>query len=271
MINKFPHLRLEHDGQVCWVTIDRAQDRNSINTPLMSQLAGLLHDLEEGGPRAVVFTGAGPTHFIGGADGIVMMRLDRTGAHAFSRRFQDILDRLEASPLITVAAINGLCFGGGFELALACDLRVATTASRIGLPEVKVGLIPGGGGTQRLPRLVGSGLAMEMILSGKLYDGEQAARLGLVHRVSPEAGLRQAVGELLAPMLRNPAHAVSLAKRAVKAAQNSPLPEGLSREAELFSQCHDNDFFRRLMVEQLRSGVLTTTEDQARLLEETAS
>ncbi|MBI5521476.1 MAG: enoyl-CoA hydratase/isomerase family protein [Desulfarculus sp.] len=271
MTSKFPHLRLEHDGQVCWVTINRVQDRNSINSHLMSQMVELLQALEEGGPRAVVFTGAGSSHFVGGADGIEMMRLDRAGAHAFSRRFQGLLDRLEASPLITVAAINGLCFGGGFELALACDLRVATSTSRIGLPEVKVGLIPGGGGTQRLPRLVGSGLAMEMILSGRLYGGEQAARLGLVHRVAPEAGLRQAVGELLAPMLRNPAHAVSLAKRAVKAAQNSPLPEGLFREAQLFSQCHDHDFFRRLMREQLRSGALTTSEDQARMLEENES
>ena len=271
MTGKFPHLLLDNDGQVCWVAINRPLDRNSINTHLMSQIKDLLRDLEETELRALVLSGAGSSHFVGGADGIEMMQLDRAGALAFSRRFQGLLDRLEASPLVTVAAINGLCFGGGFELALACDLRVATTSSRIGLPEVKVGLIPGGGGTQRLPRLVGSGLAIEMILSGRLYEGEQAAHLGLVHRVAPEAGLRQAVGDLLRPMLRNPGHAVSLAKRAVKAAQNSPLPGGLSREAELFSQCHDHDFFRRLMVEQLRSGVLTTSEDQARLMKESAS
>ncbi|MFH1036049.1 MAG: enoyl-CoA hydratase/isomerase family protein [Pseudomonadota bacterium] len=264
MTSHYPHLSTEIEDQVCWALINRPLDRNSLNSPLMDQIEGLLGELAERGLRAVVFSGAGQSHFIGGADGIEMMRLDPPGARQFSRRFQQLLDRLEASPLLTVAAINGLCFGGGFELALACDLRVATQASRIGLPEVKVGLIPGGGGTQRLPRLVGTGLAMEMILSGKLYGGQEAAEMGLVHRAVLDADLRQGVRDLLAPILRQPQYALSLAKQAVKLSQHTTLPEGLAREAELFSHCHEHDFFRQLMEEQLNSGVLSTSEELGR-------
>lgn len=265
MAGEYSLLSLRPGPRVSWAVIDRQVDRNSINTPLMAELSALLQEVEASPAQVLVFTGAGASHFIGGADGIEMMQLDRPGALAFSRRFQALLDRMEASPLILVAAINGLCFGGGFEFALACDLRVAAFGARIGLPEVKVGLIPGGGGTQRLPRLVGQGLAMEMILSGKLHPGQDAARLGLVHRAAPDGQLEQGVDALLEPILRNPAYALSLAKRAVKAGQGLPLEQGLMAEAELFSQCHDQSFFHNLMQEQLGSGALTTSADRGRL------
>ncbi|MBU1274939.1 MAG: enoyl-CoA hydratase/isomerase family protein [Proteobacteria bacterium] len=264
MAGEFSLLSLRPGPQICWAAIERQVDRNSINSQLMAEVEALLEQVESSPAQVLVFTGAGSSHFIGGADGIEMMQLDRPGALAFSRRFQALLDRMEASPLLLVAAINGLCFGGGFEFALACDLRVAAHGARIGLPEVKVGLIPGGGGTQRLPRLVGQGLAMEMILGGKLHPGEDAARLGLVHRAVPDGQLERGVDELLEPILRNPGYALSLAKRAVKAAQGNPLPQGLEAEAELFSHCHDQSFFRDLMVEQMRSGALTTSADQTR-------
>ena len=265
MAGEYTFLSLRPGPRVSWVVIDRQVDRNSINTPLMIELEALLKEVEASPAQVLVFTGAGAGHFIGGADGIEMMRLDRPGAEAFSRRFQALLDRMEASPLLLVAAIKGLCFGGGFEFAMACDLRVAAHEARIGLPEVKVGLIPGGGGTQRLPRLVGQGLAMEMILSGKLHPGKEAARLGLVHRAAPGERLEQTVDELLTPILRNPAYALSLAKRAVKAGQGRPLDQGLQAEAELFSLCHEHSFFRDLMNQQLDSGALTTSEDRTRI------
>jgi enoyl-CoA hydratase/carnithine racemase len=173
---------------------------------------------------------------------------------------------MEASPLILVAAINGLCFGGGFEFAMACDLRVATEDARIGLPEVKVGLIPGGGGTQRLPRLVGSGRAMEMILSGRLYKGLEAAEMGLVHSVVKKDGLQEGVEKLLKPVLRQPQYALSLAKQAVHASRSGSLAQGMKIEGEQFSRCFDHDFFRDLMKKQLRQGVLETTADMSQLV-----
>ncbi len=259
MAPEHPNLKLERRDGLAWVTIDRVRDRNSIDSDLMAQFRRLLMHLEREGERAAVFTGAGETHFIGGADGVEMMRLDRPGAEAFSRRFQELLDAMEASPLILLAAINGLCFGGGFEFAMACDLRVAAFSARIGLPEVKVGLIPGGGGTVRLPRLVGAGLAMEMILTGKLYPGREAAGMGLVNRAVPDAELAPAAEGLLARVLANPGHATSLAKRSVKAGLRLGQAEGMLSEAGLFGRCHQSDFFRRLMEDQLASGELTTS------------
>lgn len=246
-------------GDIRWVTIDRPRDRNSIDTKLMEQLEHVLAETERAATRAVVFTGAGQTYFIGGADGVEMMQCDPKGARSFSTRIQGLFDRMEASPLILVAAINGLCFGGGFEFALACDLRLASEEARIGLPEVKVGIIPGGGGTQRLPRLVGMGRAMEMVLSGRLYKGKEAYDLGLVHRVVPPDQLLSETAKSLETILRNPQHALSQAKRAVRASQNETLAEGLRVESEAFGKCFDHDFFVRLMCRQIREGILQTT------------
>jgi enoyl-CoA hydratase/carnithine racemase len=219
----------------------------------------VLTEIEETSNRAVVFSGAEDTYFIGGADGIEMMQCRPEEARAFSVRIQKLFDRMEASSLILVSAINGLCFGGGFEFAMACDLRVAGETARIGLPEVKVGIIPGGGGTQRLPRLVGVGRALEMILSGKLYPAREAHALGLIqHVVAPER-LFSEVAAILQTILRNPQHALSQAKRAVRAAQNRSLAEGLEIESDAFSRCFRQNYFVELMRRQLKEGTLKTT------------
>ena len=259
MPQEYEYLVVEPDPEVSWVTIDRPGDRNSINSAVMAELREALTGLEASGTRAVVFGGAGQEYFIGGADGIEMMQCTPSQAQAFSRRFQSLLARMEASPLILLAAINGLCFGGGYEFALACDLRVAADSARIGLPETKVGIIPGGGGTQRLPRLVGSGLAMEMILTGRLYRGPRAAEMGLVNRCVPLAELKSAARELLASVLRQPQHALSHAKAAVKASQRTNLEEGQLFESQEFGQCFEHGYFVEMMRSQLKAGALQTT------------
>ena len=259
MSKEYSRLQVAPRGDICWVTIHRPEDRNSIDTPLMRELDRLLKEVEKTSARAMVFTGAGSTHFIGGADGIEMMQCGPQGARAFSSRIQKLFNRMEASPLILVAAINGLCFGGGFEFAMACDFRVASEEARIGLPEVKVGIIPGGGGTQRLPRLVGMGRAMEMILSGKLYKGKEAFESGLVHSVVSPDQLLQEAERILEPVLRNPQHALSQAKRAVRASQNHSLARGLQVESEAFGRCFAHDTFLDLMRRQLKAGTLKTT------------
>jgi enoyl-CoA hydratase/carnithine racemase len=259
MSNDYTRILTDNQIDICRVTINRPGDRNSIDSLLMEELLDLIQKSENTGTRAIIFTGAGDTYFIGGADGIEMMQCNSDGAHRFSDRIQNLFNRMEASPLILVAAINGLCFGGGFEFSLACDLRIAAKTARIGLPEVKVGLIPGGGGTQRLPALVGTGLAMEMILAGKLYGGKEAHDLGLVHRVVPPGELDATAKKVLEPIFRNPQYALSQAKRAVRSFQNCDLAEGLRVERDAFSQCFKQDFFARLMHRQLREGTLKTT------------
>lgn len=252
-------LLVEHRGDICWVTINRPADRNSINTTLMEELEHLLAETEKTSARAMVFSGAGGQYFIGGADGIEMMQLDQEGAFRFSGRIQQLFNRMEESPLVLVAAINGLCFGGGFEFALACDLRLTSEEARIGLPEVKVGLIPGGGGTQRLPRLVGMGRAMEMILSGHLYKGQEALEMGLVNGVAPADSLSKEVEKVLGTLFRNPQYALTQAKRAVYASQHNVFIKGLQEESKAFSTCFSHNYFVNLMIKQIQEGSLTTT------------
>lgn len=259
MDNDYRWLKIDRGGEIWRVVIDRTGDRNSIHTPLMAELDQALGQAESDGARAVIFTGQGREYFIGGADGIEMMQCTPAQAQGFSLRIQALFNRMEASPLILVAAIGGLCFGGGFEFAMACDLRVASHSARIGLPEVKVGIIPGGGGTQRLPRLVGMGLATEMILSGKLYPGQEAAEMGLVNRAVGDADLLEGAEKLLAPILRQPQYALAHAKAALKG--GTALAPGLAREATEFGRCFGQGYFVELMREQLKSGLLVTTAE----------
>jgi enoyl-CoA hydratase/carnithine racemase len=259
MKTDYTRILIDPRSDIYWATINRPEDRNSIDTALMKELERALKETEKTPARAMVFTGSGETHFIGGADGIEMMQCGPKGAREFSTRIQKLFNRMEASPLILVAAINGLCFGGGFEFAMACDLRVASEEARIGLPEVKVGIIPGGGGTQRLPRLVGMGRAMEMILSGKLFKGKEALDAGLVHSVVPPDQLLQEAERILEPVLRNPQHALSQAKKAVRASQYTTLAKGLQVESEVFSRCFSQGYFLDLMRKQLKEGTLKTT------------
>jgi enoyl-CoA hydratase/carnithine racemase len=259
MVKEYSRILVDHREEISWVTISRPGDRNSIDSVLMKELGQVLREVEKTQTRAIIFTGVGTTYFIGGADGIEMMQCDPKGARAFSTRIQKLFNRLEASPLILVAAINGLCFGGGFEFAMACDLRVSSEEAHIGLPEVKVGIIPGGGGTQRLPRLVGYGRATEMILSGKLFKGREAFEIGLVHSVVPRDQLLKEAERMLEPIFRNPQFALFQAKRAVRASLKGTLAHGLRVESEAFSRCFSHDDFVELMRKQLKEGILKTT------------
>ncbi len=259
MVKEYSRILVEKQGELCRVKINRPNDRNSIDSLLMKELEQMLKNAEKTEVRSIIFTGVGDSYFIGGADGIEMMQCTPQKALAFSARIQKLFNRMEASPLILVAAINGLCFGGGFEFAMACDLRVASEQASIGLPEVKVGIIPGGGGTQRLPQLVGMGRAMQMILSGKLYKGREALELGLVNTVVPPDQLYSEAEKLLEPILRNPHHALAQAKRAVRASSRGTLPDGLKVEREAFRRCFSHNYFVKLMCKQIKEGVLRTT------------
>lgn len=260
MAEKYRNLIVENKGDICIVAFNRPGDRNSLDTRIIDEIAAVMAALKKSTTRAVIFTGSGNDYFIGGADGIVMMQCTPREVGLFSAKLQNLYDKLEASPLITLAAINGLCFGGGYEFALACDLRIASTRARIGLPEVKVGLIPGAGGTQRLPRLVGIGKAMDMILTGRMYKGEEAMQQGLVHQVvSPETLIAAAEKYLQEYVFPNPQYALSLAKKAVYASHKGSLAAGLKAENIEFKKCLKHDYFVKLMCKQIKEGILKTT------------
>ncbi len=238
---EFEHLGIAVEDGIAVVTIDRPEALNALNGELMFELATAL-DLLEGdlAVHALVLTGSGRA-FVAGADVANLAQLDDAFAgREASLAGQDLMNSLAAIPFPTIAAINGFALGGGLELALACDLRVAATTAKLGLPEVGLGLIPGYGGTQRLPRLIGTGRALDLILTGRHVGAEEALAMGLVNRVADDA-LEEAVA-LARLTLRNGPIAIGLAKEAVARGHDVTLPQGLEIEADLF-------------------GLATTTED----------
>ena len=223
------------DG-VATLTIDRPDARNAMNKPVRRELKQAMAALDAAEEvRVVVLTGSDEAKaFVAGAD-VSDLRdrgaLEQREAGARPRVYETIAET--AVPVI--ARINGHALGGGCELAQACDIRIASEHAKLGQPEVTLGLLPGGGGTQRLPRLIGTGQAMRLILSGELIDAEEAARIGLVEEVYPPDELDDRVYELAGRIASNGPLAVCLARQAVTAAAELPLSQGIEYEAELFN------------------------------------
>ena len=223
---------VERDGGVAVVTIDRQQALNALDQPTLTELRDRLAELAgEDGVRAVVLTGAGERAFVAGADIKAMAAMDIAQAEAWGTLGHETASLLETMPKPTIAAVNGFALGGGCELALACDIRYASSAAKLGQPEVSIGIIPGWGGTQRLPRVVGIGLAKELIMSGRLVDAEEALRIGLVNAVfAPEELIERTLELARALAEKSP-----LVLAAAKQAMNRTLYGDLGAEAEAFA------------------------------------
>lgn len=224
----------ELHGRVALVTINRPDKRNALDSATRARLLEILDELRANSEvRVVVLTGAGDKAFVAGADiSEFEGRSPMDQFRAMSGR--TIFDAVEAFPKPIIAALNGFTLGGGCELAMACDIRLAADSAKLGQPEVNLGIIPGGGGTQRLPRLVGTGAAYKLLYTGDLIGADEALRIGLVDEVVPAAGLRAralALAESIA--LKSPV-ALQLIKEAVRASLRVPLDEGLRQETTLF-------------------------------------
>jgi enoyl-CoA hydratase len=220
--------------RVATITINRPDKRNALNSAVRRDILLALDELRaESEVRVVVFTGAGDKAFIAGAD--IREFAQRTPLQQRTlMEERRIFDEIATYPKPTIAMINGFALGGGCELALACDLRTAGRSARLGQPEIRLGLIPGGGGTQRLPRLVGTGRALRMILTAELVDAEEAYRIGLVDMLCDDDVLRERTMDMARTMAGFSPVAVRLAKAAVAAAAEAPLAAGLAMERELF-------------------------------------
>ena len=226
---------LSEDG-IALIVINRPEKLNALDAQTMGELDDALGRLEsEPGMRGLILTGAGEKAFIAGADVEDLARATPMEAQQISLRGQRILRRLETLPKPSVAAINGYALGGGLELALCCTLRVAAENARLGRPEVRLGILPGYGGTQRLPRLVGRGRALEMLLTGEPIDAAEACRIGLVNHVVPQAELLSFSRALLKKILENAPLAAALISQAVDLGLSSGLQQGLRFEAAVFS------------------------------------
>jgi len=231
----YTSIRLERRGRVTLLIIDRPDKLNAIDRHTLGEIAaatrGFLADPDQG---ALIVTGAGTKAFISGADIGELQPLGPADAEAISRYGQEVVELLERSPKPVIAAVNGYAFGGGCELALACHVRLASENAVMGLPEVKLGIIPGYGGTQRLPRLIGPGRALELILSARSIKAEEAERIGLVNRVLPQATLIDEAVALAESMLANGPLAVAAALECVVRGMSLPLDQGLRFESGRF-------------------------------------
>lgn len=237
---RFEHLLVERDGAVATVTINRPAVLNALNAATLGELDGAMRALrEDRGIRAIVLTGAGNRAFAAGADIAELASLEPARAEAFAASGQRVLGRLERLGVPVVAAVNGFALGGGCELAMACALRVASENARFGQPEVRLGLIPGFAGTQRLPRLVGTGRALELILRGGTIDAAEAWRIGLVNRVVPAAALMDEARSMAREIATAAPRAIEFALDAVYRGLDVPFAQGSAIEASLFGSVFD--------------------------------
>ena len=241
MPETYETLLLEKRDRVAIITINRPDKLNALSIKIREEGALLLEQLRaDDSVGVVIFTGAGEKSFIAGAD-----IAEFAGRTAITQRdvmmARSLFTAIDSFPKPVIAMINGFCLGGGCELALACDIRIASATARFGQPEINLGIIPGGGGTQRLTRLVGEGKAMEMILTGEIIDAQTAFQIGLVNHVVPPDQLQAKTMEIATRIANKGPIALQLAKEAVKLASRSNLDEGLRREVDLFALCFSTE------------------------------
>jgi enoyl-CoA hydratase len=232
------NLKLEKKNKIAYVTIDRPKVLNALNMATMQELHQVFTELKEDKEiRVVILTGAGEKGFVAGSDINELAKNDPVEAKAYTHRGQAVLDLIENLGKPVIACINGFALGGGCEIAMACTMRLASENARLGQPEVKLGLIPGYGGTQRLPRLVGTGLAMQILLTGEMISAQEAHRVGLVNEVVPADKLIARAEEIAARIIANAPLAIQYCMEAVNRGMNMTLQEGLFLEATLFGMC----------------------------------
>ena len=235
------HIAVERHGAVARLVIDHAEKHNALSAAMRTELAAEMQRADEDGDvRAIVLTGAGDRAFAAGGD---ITELAKRSLEEQRRVMANgsVFGAVRRVRKPIVAAINGTCLGGGLELALSCDIRIAAATARFGQPEVAIGLIPGGGGTQLLPRIVGMGHALRLVLTGDPIDAVEALRIGLVHEVVEPAFVAERALSVAARIAERGPMAVQAAKEATRAALDLPLEEGRQLEVSLFERCFASD------------------------------
>jgi len=242
---KFENILYEKREGTATITINRPEVLNALNEETILEILSRLEDAERDETiRVIVITGAGDRAFSAGADIKMIKDMDSSKARDVSRLGHKLCDKIEKLGKPVIAAINGYALGGGLELAMACDIRIASENARLGQTEINRGLIPGWGGTQRLPRFVGKGVAKEIIFTGKMIDAKTAERLGLVNAVAPPDQLRSVVGEFVKEIADKPPISIKLAKELINSSLETSLRAGEAREAKAFGIAASTEDFR---------------------------
>jgi enoyl-CoA hydratase len=240
-MSTYETITVEKRGAVAVLTINRPDKLNALNMQVHREGVAALDELKrDDEARVLVITGSGEKSFIAGADiSEFTKQTPATQRDLFNEK--TLFNSIDTFPKPVIAMVNGFCLGGGNELALACDLRICSESAKFSQPEVNLGIIPGGGGTQRLTNLIGEGRAMEMILTGDMIDAQTAMNFGLVNHVYPAAELEAKTMELANKIAEKAPIALQLIKEAVKFASRSNLDEGLRREVDLFAICFSTE------------------------------
>ena len=229
------HVILEIADQIATVTINRPKSLNALNSETLSELKECFTELEgRKDVRVVILTGSGGKAFVAGADISEMVNATPAEGRATSLLAMEAFNKLENMPQVTIAAVNGYALGGGCEIAMACDIRIAAENAVFGQPECGLGILPGFGGTQRLARLIGKGRAKELIFTCDRIDAQEAYRVGLANKVAPADRLMDACREMAGKILSKGSYAVSVAKSVINAGQDMDLANGLRLEADAF-------------------------------------
>jgi enoyl-CoA hydratase len=232
----YENILVEKKNSIAYVTVNRPKVLNALNFATMEELRSAFHDIKnDTATRVVIMTGAGEKAFIAGADIGELAKHDPVSGKEFTLRGQSVLNLIENLGKPSIACVNGFALGGGCEIAMACTMRLASENAKFGQPEVKLGIIPGYGGTQRLPRLVGKGIAMQLVLAGEMISAQEAHRIGLVNEVVAAAELIPRAEAIAQKIIANAPLAVQYAMEAVNKGMEMPLAEGLFLEAALFA------------------------------------
>ncbi len=238
----FENLLYEKKNAIAYVTVNRPKVLNALNMATMEELRTAFQAIRDDAEiRVVIFTGSGEKAFIAGADINELARHNAVEGKAYTHKGQSVLDLIENLGKPVIACINGFALGGGCEVAMACSMRLASDNAKLGQPEVKLGIIPGYGGTQRLPRLVGKGIAQQLVLTGDMITAQEAHRIGLVNEVVPQPELIARAEAIAHKIIANAPLAVQYAMEAINKGMEMTLAEGLYLEATLFGVCCATD------------------------------
>src|SRR5437762_2746289 len=234
----FENILLEKKSSVAYVTVNRPKVLNALNMATMEELRSAFHDIKsDSSIRVAILTGSGEKAFIAGADISELAKQDAIAGKEYTHRGQSVLSLIENLGKPVIACINGFALGGGCEIAMACTMRLAGDTAKLGQPEVKLGIMPGYGGTQRLPRLVGKGIAMQLLLAGDMISAQEAHRIGLVNEVIAAAQLILRAETCAQAIIKNAPLAIQYCLEAVNHGMEMTQQEGLFLEATLFSVC----------------------------------
>ena len=236
------HILLEKKGNVAIATIDRPKALNALNSEVLNDLNTLV-DTANADPeiRVLILTGSGEKAFVAGADIGEMSSLSKAEGEAFGKKGNDVFRKLETLPIPTIAAVNGYALGGGCELSMACDIRIASDTAVFGQPETGLGITPGFGGTQRLARLIGPGMAKQLVYSARNIKADEALLIGLVNAVYPAEELMPAAEKLAETIARNAPIAVRACKKAINEGLEQPMDEAIVLEEKLFGSCFETE------------------------------